>query len=130
MKLILTRTRIDENGAFGALRTAEGSLVCYTLEHAYGPGPEYTPKLPAGEYICHRGMHALHDGLKFETFEVTGVVGHSGILFHVGNTQKDSEGCILVGTARGTNNIANSRDGFIYLLKELQGQEQFILEVI
>lgn len=36
-------------------------------------------------------------GKSFETFAVCAVPGHSGILFHVGNTSGDSSGCVLLG---------------------------------
>jgi hypothetical protein len=33
----------------------------------------------------------------FITFEITGVPGHTGILFHMGNYNQDSDGCVLLG---------------------------------
>ena len=106
MTLTLTRTAYTPNGVFGVL-TGEGGLkLADTLEHAYAAddprsGPnclQDQPKLPVGTYTCVKGTHTLdHHPLPFQAFEVTGVPGHTGILFHIGNYNNDSDGCILLG---------------------------------
>jgi len=99
MMLTLQRLQSGVDGIFGVL--SGGGLVLKTLEHAYDDGHgSWAPKLPAGNYTCVRGWHQLaHSPKPFETFEVVNVPGHSGILFHVGNYNNDSEGCILLGMA-------------------------------
>ena len=98
MNLKLIRTDFTPNGIFGELRDDNDSHLCYTVEHAYSsPGMSPSPKVPSGSYLCVRGQHQLEHGGPFETFEVTGVVGHTGILFHRGNKNEDSDGCILLG---------------------------------
>ena len=55
-----------------------------------------------GEFNCVRGIHQLSGAAQpFETFEITGVPGHTGLLFHPGNTEMDSSGCVLLGMAFG-----------------------------
>ena len=73
-----------------------------TLEHAIPDGNGgWMPKIPRGRtYICERGKHRLdhyNGGQEFDTFMVTGVDGHSGLLFHPGSYNRDSNGCILTG---------------------------------
>ncbi len=50
------------------------------------------------------------------TYEVTGVEGHDNLLFHKGNTEADSEGCVLVAEAYdpigGIPGISSSANGF------------------
>lgn len=101
MDLTLTRLKKGADGIFSELEDTDGEFVAYTLERAYAvPNSfptEWGPKIPAGEYICIRGIHQLANGKPFETFEVLGVAGHTGLLFHCGNFDSDSQGCILLG---------------------------------
>ncbi len=124
----LTRIFYGESGVFGTL--AFGPMQAsplYTLEHSYGD--EWQPKLPPGSYICRRGRHQLHSG-PIETFEVTGVPGHTGILFHYGNTEDASEGCILLGTRREGDAVLNSRAAFREFMEVMFGLDEFTLEVV
>ncbi len=136
MDLILTRTRHEADGIFGELRSLK-EMVAYTLEHAYDDGlgrGSFCPKLPAGVYTCKRSQHRLHGMTNdFETFQVMDVPGHSGILFHAGNFNQDSEGCILLGSAiapyRGGHMITNSRKEFAEFMALQRGVSEFKLEV-
>ena len=121
--LKLQRVSYLDSGVFGYL-FLDGSKIGVTLEHSYNK----IPKIPLGEYICIRGQHSLHSG-PIETFEVTGVVGHSGILFHYGNYNSDSDGCILVGESISGDMITNSRATFAHLIDLLSGQDSVQLQV-
>lgn len=48
-----------------------------------------------------------------------GVKGFDGVLIHVGNTAKDSLGCILVGQNKVVGQVVNSKETFKSLYKEL-----------
>lgn len=117
MDLHLVRTEYTADGIFGELRDGFGTRLCYTLEHSY----DGKPKVPAGLYKCVRGMHALRPGHPFVTFEITGVEGHKGILFHPGNTEEDSKGCVLVGSQRAGRALLKSRLAFNCLMGLLEG---------
>lgn len=123
--MTLTRTRYSPAGIFGVL-TWDEVFLAVSLEHSY----EGKPKLPLGDYTCVRGKHQLHGMTEpFTTFEVTGVLGHSGILFHCGNTQWDSEGCILVGSAQVGNQITESRKAFSEFMATVGKRASFPLTV-
>jgi hypothetical protein len=134
-KLIRDFFRYD--GVFGHFYfDGEEEPFMVTLEHAFPQDSEtYFPIIPNGIFTCRRGIHSLHNGIPFETFEVTGIEGHSGLLFHPGNYNKDSEGCILVGTvvttydSKGDKMITGSRDKFQEFMKRLDGVNEFQLKV-
>ncbi len=133
MKLVRTAFRPD--GIFGRLYNDHGVPLAYTLEHAYAQTDgAWVPKLPNGEYKCVRGVHKLHNLVPFETFEILGVKGHDNILFHAGNFDKDSEGCVLLGQAivkqaDGSEMITNSRHTFQDFMNGLHGVTEFQLMV-
>lgn len=136
MDLKLKRTDRREDGVFGQLlRQDTGQQIAVSLEHAYDSGHgdgSYTSKIPNGEYKCVRGMHKLHNMRQpFETFEITGVKGHINILFHVGNWNNDSEGCVLVGSGYGGDPrmLYESRRAFKKLMDLQYGVDTFTLVV-
>lgn len=102
VNLLLADRSCRCDGVFGRLLDEHGQEIAVTLEHAYESGVEgYSPKIAAGTYTCQRGFHLLHNMTqKFETFEITGVDGHTNMLFHWGNWNRDSDGCILLGKQR------------------------------
>lgn len=109
MNLILTRNKFVGAGIFGELQDELARHVCFTLEHSYETDGKYAPKLQEGAYTCVRGQHQLHSMTEpFTTFEVTEVPGHSNILFHIGNYNRDSEGCVLLGMEIITGVAADS----------------------
>lgn len=138
MNLTLLRSDFLETGVFGELNPEDESFSLKTLEHAYlnlpnveGGTPTFTPKIPAGTYTCQRGQHQLYGMAQpFETFEILGVPGHSHVLFHVGNTNGDSEGCILVGLFRsGNQSIMQSKAAFQIFMEAQDGINEFTLTV-
>jgi hypothetical protein len=60
----------------------------------------------AGRYLCRRVVSPS----KGETFEISGVPGRSHILFHEGNTEENTEGCVLLGTAFGALPVKDEDD--------------------
>ena len=135
---LLSTTFYRADGVFSELRQ-EDTLFCEALEHSYNqPDGTWLPKLPRGAtYRCVRGMHTLeryNKGDPFETFEITGVPGHTGILFHPGNLNSHSNGCVLLGMKREVTSdntwiITSSRDAFALFMTANTGVDSFDLEV-
>lgn len=130
MILKLTRQAKRLDGIFSELTDEKGNFIAVTLEHSYNG----EPKLYDGQFKCVKGLHQLHVGNKFETFEITGVHDHTGILFHVGNYNNDSDGCVLVGTdvkdmTNSTRMITHSMIAFSKLMALLEKVQEFTLVV-
>lgn len=139
MNLLLRRIEYRSDGIFGNLRKESGEQIAVTLEHAYpNQGMDaFDAKIPEGKYTCVRGHHKINDTPNgFETFEITGVPGHSNILFHWGNFLRDSDGCVLLGSdiaqngTGGAQMIIHSRDTFQRFMKLQEGVNEFQLIVI
>lgn len=98
------------------------SVLCVDEGPQFDPRPfaatvertfdDFRPTIGNGRFICKRTDY--HKG-GYPTFEVL-VLGHSRILFHRGNKELDSEGCICVGEsfafADGVTLVADSKGGF------------------
>ena len=130
MILKLIRVEHRDDGIFSELMDEKGKIIARTLEHSY----DKKPKLYDGQFTCVRGMHQLRSMRQpFETFEITGVQGHSNILFHAGNWNEDSEGCVLLGegTAYSPKGqmITASRQTFMNFMDMLNGINTFTLIV-
>lgn len=127
MNLRLERTCSTPYGVFGRLLGEDGEQLMVTLEHSYGG----QAKLAPGEYRCVR--HAPNR-LPYETFMVTGVPDFQGqrvdgILIHIGNFNRDSEGCVLVGLSEGVRMILSSHAAFERLMGLQAGLQEFRLTV-
>ncbi len=133
MNLILSRAQSRAEGIFGEILDEGDKFIFVTLEHAYPmdtgfSGARFSPKVPVGTYTCRRGKHRLASMKEdFETFEVLEVPGHTGVLFHCGNTNQDSQGCILLGTVMVRDTILNSRVAFSKFMELQLGVDEFML---
>ena len=128
MKLV--RNAFTADGIFGVILDDSGKQLAVTLEHAYPSGNGFMPKIPPGTYTCTKGTHQLAGmAAPFETFEVTHVPGHTNILIHMGNYNKDSEGCILLGETCTNAMITNSKITFQLFMSNLSDTNSFQLSV-
>lgn len=125
MRFVLTRKDFTPDGIFSELTDDRGKLSLVTLEHSF----DNKPKLYDGTFTCVRGIHQLDHGGPFETFEITGVQGHTGILFHIGNYNKDSDGCVLLGMDRNDTMIEHSAIAFSKFIALTEGLQTFTLVV-
>lgn len=92
MELTLKRVIANNDGVFGVLCYGDKPLWL-TLEEEDKNNSRGISCIPAGSYICKRITRPSGQ----LTYEVQNVPGRSAILIHPGNTEKDTEGCILIG---------------------------------
>ena len=122
----LKRVAVLNDGAFGVLMN-KGIPFAVTLERTYEPGN--TVKIGRGFHECHRSRYAKGG---YDTFEIT-VPGHDRILFHKGNTELHSEGCVLVAESFSMfgdkPGVALSGDGFAEFMRRASNVDSFLLEV-
>ena len=99
-------------------------LIGYTCEPA---GPDTTEsgkdrRIPQGRY-----QTAWHEGPKFRArlplLYNEQVPKSRCILIHSGNTGRNTEGCVLLGTSLGEYGVKNSRTALGALLAAVKGQE-------
>lgn len=133
MKVILTRLLDDGKQTLGILQCYNGLLKafeCKTLELSYQGNRKETSCIPIGNYKTIK-----HNSPTFgKCFKVLNVPGRSDILFHRGNYNKDTKGCILVGkdfidiNQDGTTDISASGTTFDKMLLVLP--ESFNLIIV
>lgn len=140
LRVTLDRFAQSEDGTIGRLYVP-GLEELKTLEEEDRGNERGESRIPPGTYVCRRTVYHRH-GIK--TFEVTGVPGRSRILFHTGNTEEDTQGCILVGlrvgplavldeeTGERRQKIAvlNSKPAFDRFMAALEDVDEFELEVL
>jgi hypothetical protein len=128
--LTLKRVALRPEGAFGVL-LHHGLPFAVTLERSFARDGKDVTKIPPGKWPCKRTVY-LRGG--YQTFEVL-VPGHTRLLFHRGNVETDSEGCVLVGESfhefgRGRPGIGQSAAGFAELMARVGDEEKFVLTVV
>jgi len=127
--MVLKRVASNSDGVYGVL--IDGLVpFALTLERPWVDNEPDVSCIPDGRYWCHR-LISPHFG---ETFEVMDVPGRSHILFHKGNTEKDSRGCILIGEQFGFLNgkisILSSKAGFNEFLARTREHDNFNLNIV
>lgn len=117
MNLRLNRKVFTKNSTVGEL-LIDGAFFCYTLEDRVRRGAKVPGKtaIPEGNYeialtFSQRFQKPLPLLLRVPDFE--------GVRIHTGNTQEDTEGCILVGTAQGLDQVTGSKEAFSSLWTKL-----------
>jgi len=123
--------RLEENyahGTFGTLKLNK-ALFCWTLEPRDEENASFISSIPAQQYECRRYSSARYP----DTFQIMNVPGRELVLFHIGNKDDHTEGCILLGSTlgrlKGDKAILNSGATFKRFMDALDGVEEFILTV-
>lgn len=107
----------------------ELQFLCHGLEDEYRPEKlKHHTRIPAGEYRLtlreFGGFHERYSDLFKEIHQgmiwVRDVPGFTDILLHVGNSDEDTSGCLLLGLWRGDDNfIRDSRKTYARVYAEL-----------
>lgn len=128
MKLLLERKWLSATCTIGTL-SVDGKFFCYTLEDVVRTGAKVAGQtaIPEGTYTVIIDNSAR---FKRKMPHVLNVPNFEGIRIHSGNTDKDTEGCILVGDAKHDDRISNSRAAFNRLFPLLQKADSISITIL
>jgi hypothetical protein len=127
MELLVTRDYKGLTCTIGSLFVND-QFECYTLEDVIRevPGQSVTSWKVFGQTAIPRGRYqvviTMSARFKFETPILLNVPGFEGVRIHPGNTDRDTEGCILVGDTKDVDGefIGNSRVAWQKLVDKIR----------
>jgi hypothetical protein len=126
MKLHLKRLHRTDKSTIGEL-TIDGKFECYTLEDI-----ERDVKIKS-ETAIPKGTYKviINQSNRFKRLMplLLNVPNFEGVRIHAGNTNHDTEGCILVGRTRGIDFIGQSRKAYDSLFKKMQEAKEITLTI-
>jgi len=126
MKIDIKRLHKCENSVIGEL-TVDGLWECYTLEDV-----EREVKIK-GETAIPKGTYKviINESNRFKRLLplLLDVPGFEGVRIHSGNTNHDTEGCILVGRTRSNDFIGQSRKAFDKLFEKMKKAKDITLTI-
>ena len=132
MKLVLIRHARRADYTIGRLEDENGMKISDTLEPTwrdYKGGELKIPKksaIPEGSYRV-----VVTKSQRFQKYLplLVGVPGFEGVRIHSGNTNKDTEGCILVGHNLQVGKVLWSRITLEKLMKLIENEKESYLTI-
>ena len=118
INLLLIRDTFTEESTLGEL-FIDGERICDTLENPYLDNQRNISCIPEGEYPVRIRLPRESGTRDYMHLLVKDVKDRDYILFHIGNTAKDTSGCILVGLGSQQDVVNNSRLAMDLLMKEI-----------
>ena len=118
VNLLILRDTFTEVSTIGNLYL-NGEWLCDTLELPYKDNQRSISCIPAGQYKVRLRTARESATRDYLHLLVKDVPDRDYILFHVGNSAKDTRGCVLVGIGTEQDFVKNSRLAMELLLKEI-----------
>tara|TARA_R100000995_G_scaffold18009_1_gene7284 strand:- start:4316 stop:4855 length:540 start_codon:yes stop_codon:yes gene_type:complete len=118
VNLLILRDTFTEESTIGEL-FLNGERFCDTLELPYRDNQRSISCIPIGQYKVRLRPARQSATRDYLHLLVQNVKNRSHILFHKGNTAKDTRGCILVGQGSQHNIVHNSSLAMSLLIKEI-----------
>jgi hypothetical protein len=126
MELTSTRRWYTSTSTISELTlNAETDRFCFLLEdtvRAPGVKIQNETAIPAGRYRV-----IVDWSIRFSkyAFHLLDVPNYTGIRIHSGNTDQDTDGCLLAGQARSLNAVFGSHKAFVALWEKLTEEAGF-----
>lgn len=127
MQITVKRLYKTETSTIGEL-LIDGVFECFTLEDAERPVKiKNETAIPKGTYRV-----IINQSNRFKRLLplLLNVPNFEGVRIHSGNSNHDTEGCILVGQTRHKNYIGQSRKAFDKLFKKMQAAKEITLTIL
>ena len=118
VNLLIIRETFTEVSTIGNLYL-DGEWLCDTLELPYLDNQRSISCIPEGHYEVRMRYPRESATRDYMHLLVKDVTDRDYILFHIGNSAKDTRGCILVGIGREHNIVKNSTLAMGLLMKEI-----------
>ena len=118
INLLLIRDTFSEKSTIGEL-FLNGERICDTLENPWLDNQRNISCIPEGNYDVRLRLPRESATREYIHLLVQDVPNRDWILFHRGNTAKDTRGCILVGLGSQQDVVSNSTLAMDLLIKEL-----------
>jgi len=118
INLLLIRDTFSEESTIGEL-FLNGERMCDTLENPWLNNQRNISCIPEGIYPVRLRLPRESATRDYLHLLVQDVPNRDWILFHRGNTAKDTSGCILVGLGSQQDFVSNSVLAMDLLIKEV-----------
>ena len=118
VNLLIIRDTFTENSTIGEL-FINGERFCDTLENPWLNNQRNISCIPAGQYKVRLRLPRESATRDYLHLLVQDVPNRDYILFHIGNTAKDTSGCILVGQGSEQDVVYNSQLSMDLVIKEI-----------
>ena len=118
VNLLIIRDTFTDKSTIGKL-FINGESFCDTLENPWLDNQRNISCIPEGQYKVRLRLARESATRDYLHLLVQDVPNRSYILFHRGNTAKDTSGCILVGNGRKQDIVENSRLAMDLVIKEI-----------
>ncbi len=126
MKLYLKRIHKTEHSTIGELYI-DGKFQCYTLEDVEREVKiKNETAIPKGTYKI---VITYSNRFKKQLPLLLNVPNFEGIRIHSGNTNHNTEGCILIGQTRSNDFIGSSRNAFNELFKKIKNEKNIEITI-
>ena len=127
MKIEVKRLYKTDNSTIGELKI-DGKFECYTLEDKERDVKiKCETAIPKGTYKV-----IINQSNRFKKLLplLLSVPNFEGVRIHPGNTNHDTEGCILVGRTKSKDFIGQSRKAFESLFAKMKEAKEITLTII
>ena len=127
MQITIKRLHKTDVSTIGEL-LIDGIFECYTLEDIERPVKiKAETAIPKGTYKV-----IINQSNRFKRLMplLLNVPNFEGVRIHAGNTNHDTEGCILVGRTRSKDFIGQSKKAYEKLFKKMQAAKDITLTIL